>query len=143
MSSTRAVFVVKGKNYKIVIVGDEQVGKTSLIRRFVEDKFSESYVQTLGFEISVKSVPLAPNHVVVLSLWDVGGEARFKHLQKRYYEGARGIVVAFDATRLETLDHVPEWVALVREVLTNDVPLVLVGTKLDLLTGPGASETPA
>ncbi|MHA1732213.1 MAG: Rab family GTPase [Promethearchaeota archaeon] len=117
------------KNLKVVLAGDESVGKTSLVRRFVDDKFSEQYKKTLGFEISVKAVEVS-GAPIVFSIWDVGGE-KFKRQQKNYYTDARGVFVVFDLSKEDSFKHVPKWVQYVRSVVPTS-PVIIVGNKSDL-----------
>ena len=93
---------------KICLVGDFSVGKTSLIRRFVEDKFSDRYLSTVGVKISRKYVevttPTGDSQSVHLLLWDIEGQTKFQAIATNYLRGASGSIIVADLTRPETLE---------------------------------------
>ena len=93
---------------KICLIGDFSVGKTSLIRRFVEDKFSDRYLSTVGVKISRKPIELATPKVsrsVHLLIWDIEGQTKFQSITANYLRGASGSIIVADLTRPETLEH--------------------------------------
>jgi small GTP-binding protein len=97
---------------KICLIGDFGVGKTSLIRRFVDQQFSDQYLSTVGVKISRKLVELIPASADVqqinLIIWDIEGSNKFKVLAPNYLQGARGAIIVGDVTRRETLEHLGE-----------------------------------
>ena len=100
---------------KICLVGDFSVGKTSLIRRFVENKFSDRYLSTVGVKISRKTVELeksTANRSVNLLIWDIEGQTKFQPVAKNYLQGASGSIIVADITRPETLEHLEKHLAL-------------------------------
>ncbi len=121
---------------KVLLLGDASVGKTSLIRRFVVDKFSDDYITTIGTKVTKRDLRIdAGNRVVDLSLmiWDVLGQKGYKGIQDSAFRGARGVVLVFDLTRPETGQSLEEyWVPRVRAV-AGTVPMVVVGNKVDLV----------
>ncbi|MFX1473953.1 MAG: Rab family GTPase [Promethearchaeota archaeon] len=118
--------------FKIVICGDWAVGKSSLVRRFATGTFSHSYITTLAINLVVKEVYIDGAHVT-LSLWDTGGQERFQFLRQKYYQGADGVVFAFDLTRLESFNHIEErWLPEVNRAIERYTP-ALWGTKADLV----------
>ncbi|GAB4308975.1 MAG: Rab family GTPase [Promethearchaeota archaeon] len=122
-------------NFKVVFVGDERVGKTSLVRRFVDDRFTEEYIRTLGFEVSTKSVKVGDVEVV-LTIWDIGRRTgKDDPLIKSYFTGARGVFIVYDLTREDTLNRVERWVNYVRESLP-EAHLLVLGNKVDLVERP-------
>jgi small GTP-binding protein len=122
---------------KICLLGDAAVGKTSLIKRYVQDKFDDKYVVTLGTKVTMKEVniQIPENNEIVnvtLMIWDILGQREFKRLQTSYYRGANGALVVADFTRKETLESVPGWVlSLFNNV--GKVPILLLINKSDLL----------
>ena len=93
---------------KICLIGDFSVGKTSLIRRFVEDKFSDRYLSTVGVKISRKSLELERQNIsqlVNLLIWDIEGQTKFQPIAANYLKGASGAIIVADLTRPETLEH--------------------------------------
>lgn len=98
---------------KMCLVGDFGVGKTSLIRRFVDRQFSDQYLSTVGVKISRKNVELEGVRQqekldVQLLIWDLEGHTKFKAIAPSYLQGASGAIVVADVTRQETIDNIPE-----------------------------------
>ena len=118
--------------FKILIAGDGGVGKTTLIRRYVNGVFDESTIQTIGVDFFIKELHLEDlNASCTLQLWDLGGQERFRHMLNSFVMGARGALLLFDLTNMPKIDGILNWVNLVRSHDIN-LPILLVGTKLDL-----------
>jgi len=120
---------------KVCLVGEESVGKTSLIRRFVSGLFDESYIRTLGAVVSKKTVELtdagAPVHVDMVIL-DIMGKRTFMQLFKdAYFSGARGILAVFDLTRKASLKELVPWINGVRETV-GPIPVIVLANKVDM-----------
>ena len=130
--------VADPKTYKVKIclVGEEGVGKTSLVHRFVSGAFDESYIRTLGAVVSKKSVTLGsvrgrPVHVDMMIL-DIMGKRTFLQLFKdAYFNGAKGIIAVFDVTRKPSLRDLTLWVDGARDSV-GPVPAYALGNKVDL-----------
>jgi small GTP-binding protein len=124
--------------FKICLVGEHAVGKTSLIRRYVFNEFSDGYVCTIGTRVTKKklTVQLPKTKELVdvhLMIWDIMGQQGFRHmLQQAYFSGAQGIVAVCDNTREQTLPKLGEWIEGVQDV-TSEVPTVFLGNKSDLI----------
>lgn len=115
---------------KIVTSGEGRVGKTSLISRYVHDRFKKRYKMTIGCEFFSKLTNVnGTNYMLVL--WDFGGQRRFRSLLENYITGSKGAIFMFDLTRIETLETVEEWIKILRKI--KDLPILLVGTKADLV----------
>ena len=117
--------------FKILIAGDASVGKTSLLRRYVDGMFDESTIMTVGVDFFLKQIDFDSLGSCSLQLWDLGGQERFRHLLEHYVMGARGALLLVDLTNLPKMEKIIEWVNIVRMHDIN-LPLILVGTKLDL-----------
>ncbi len=115
---------------KICMLGASAVGKTSLVKRFVEGIFSERYLTTVGVKIDKKRVRVG-DRTVDLVLWDLNGEDRFQKLSMSYMRGAAGYLLVVDGTRRETLDTAMVLHHKVRAVL-GETPFVMVFNKADL-----------
>ena len=92
---------------KICLFGDFGVGKTSLIRRFVESQFSDEYLSTVGVKISRKLVSVSEQDLQLI-IWDIEGSNKFKAVAKNYFQGSKGAVIVGDVTQAETLHHIQE-----------------------------------
>ncbi|MFX0087544.1 MAG: Rab family GTPase [Candidatus Hodarchaeota archaeon] len=115
---------------KIIVCGAGAVGKTSLVRRYVEDKFEFNYLLTVGMDPSNRLIEL--NDILVnLVIYDVAGQKRFRILRDVFFRRANGAILVFDLTRHETLDELDEWKQQIDERL-GEIPLILVGNKSDL-----------
>ncbi|MEX2683144.1 MAG: Rab family GTPase [Candidatus Sigynarchaeota archaeon] len=124
---------------KIVVGGAGGVGKTTLLHRYLHGLFKDDTTMTIGVSFVTKEVT-RPNAKIKLSLWDLGGQDRFRFLQKSYIQGARAGIVFFDMTRIDTMVQVKDWVTMFRECVSPQMPIVLAGAKYDLVD-PGMLET--
>lgn len=118
---------------KVVVAGDGNVGKTSLIRQYCEGRFETSRVATIGVDFQTKIVKL-PDEVVKLSIWDMAGQDHFKSVREGFYRGSQAAALVFDATVLDSLKHLLKW----REEVLSAVPperLIVVANKTDLPFG--------
>jgi len=118
--------------FKILVAGDGGVGKTTLLRRYVDGDFDESTIETIGVDFFLKE--LRSDNVdarCTLQLWDLGGQERFRHLLDSFIMGARGALLLFDLTRMPKIDNIINWVNIVRMHDLN-LPILFVGTKVDL-----------
>jgi small GTP-binding protein len=113
-------------------LGDGAVGKTSIIRKYVENKISESYSATIGVDIMNTSVKTISDLAVSLNIWDIAGQTHFKPIRGKFYAGAEAAIVIFDVTRPETFKHIKEWIIETNNELKTEIPMVLVGNKIDL-----------
>jgi small GTP-binding protein len=118
--------------FKVIIIGPGAVGKSSLIRRFVENQFSINYKFTIGVDFLAKTVKL-DDKIIKLSMWDVGGQERFKFLRRNFYEGTHGAILVFDLSRANTFSKMKEWLADMRNLLEHEIPFLIIGNKSDLL----------
>ncbi len=115
---------------KIVLAGDEAVGKSSLARRFVDWKFNESYLPTLGFEISVKNTKI-DDCPVIFSIWDIGGQQCFAPMRRRYYNASHGFLLVFNLSNRVTFKNLDNWIIDIRDTCPS-ASIVLVASKADL-----------
>jgi len=113
-------------SYKIVLVGNFGVGKTSLIRRFVENSFSEEYLSTIGVSISKKTIENA-----TIMIWDIEGHTEFKPIFKQYLRGAKGFIIVADLLRDESIEQLDAHIKLCHEVIEG-APLCIALNKSDM-----------
>ncbi len=119
--------------YKICIVGDGGVGKTSMVLRYTENTFKENYLMTIGSNFATKAIKLEdhPNLDVRLQLWDLAGQKHFSFVRPPFYRGATAIIYVFDLTRRNSFANMHEWKSEVEKVIGQKTS-ILVGNKLDL-----------
>ncbi len=129
----RSQVYAKSYIYKICVVGNGGVGKTSMVLRYCENAFKESYLMTIGSNFSTKTVELAnhPELQIKLQLWDLAGQKHFSFVRPPFYRGATGIIYVFDLTRRSSFADLLEWRDEVEKVI-GQKPCILVGNKLDL-----------
>jgi small GTP-binding protein len=121
---------------KVLLLGDGAVGKTSLIRRFVVDKFSDDYITTIGTKVTKKDLRLeSPARAIDLTfmIWDVLGQKGYKNIQESAFLGSKGALLVYDVSRPDTIKSLKDyWLKNLGKVL-GSTPFVLVGNKADLL----------
>jgi Ras-related protein Rab-1A len=125
---------LSGQNpvWKIAIVGEVGVGKTSLLLRFVKDTFSDETPTTLGDDALKKTITLAKEKQVTLMIWDTAGQERFRGMTTSFYRGAQGLIVVFDLSDRTSFDKLNDWIPTIKGSVKNTVPILLVGHKSDL-----------
>ncbi|XP_031160185.1 ras-related protein Rab-38 [Sander lucioperca] len=120
---------------KVLVIGDLGVGKTSIIKRYVHQVFSQHYRATIGVDFALKVLHWDQRTVVRLQLWDIAGQERYGNMTRVYYREAVGALVVFDMTRLSTFQAVLKWKGDLdsKVALSNGtpVPAVLLGNKCD------------
>ena len=120
---------------KVVLLGDPSVGKTSSMRRFVEDTFDEAYLSTIGSNVNKKSIMLMEDDShpteVTMMVWDVAGDKASDSLKRAYYRGAHGAIVVCDITLESSFEHIPEWIDNLFEI-AGKIPVLIIGNKADL-----------
>lgn len=117
--------------FKILTLGDSGTGKTSLIDRFTRDTFSEFYEPTEAADFQIRTTTME-SMVVKLQIWDTRGQEKFRTITESYYRGAHGIVLVFDLTNTESMDHINSWLGEVERYTCESVYKVIVGNKCDL-----------
>ncbi len=136
MAGASDLVTPRSYKFKICLVGEEAVGKTSLIHRFVSGAFDESYIRTLGAVVSKKTVSLGTLEGkgvnVDLMILDIMGKRTFLQLFKEaYFHGAKGILAVFDVTRKQSLRDLTKWIDGVRDSV-GPIPVYALGNKTDL-----------
>ena len=119
-------------SFKIILLGDSTVGKTSLIVRFCDGGFNEECVSTIGVDTKTKYVR-HNNKKIELEIWDTAGQERFKSLATKFYQGADGIILMYDITQKKTFNNIKYWLTNIMDsVDSKKVAIIVIGNKLDL-----------
>lgn len=121
--------------YKIIVVGDIGTGKTSVIRRYVHNTYTELYKSTIGVDFALKTIQWSPYLTVRFQLWDIAGQERFGNMTRVYYKDARAAIIVFDITRSSTYEAIEKWKKDIdNKVLIDDhrLPVLLLANKYDL-----------
>jgi len=123
--------------FKILIIGNSKCGKTSIIRRYASDSFTEDYNITLGADYTKKVVDWNKDEQIRLQLWDIAGQDRFALLTRPYFRNASAAVIVCDVTRPLTLDAVRDWKRELDDKMSTEgeIPCVLLANKCDQLKG--------
>lgn len=117
---------------QIVTLGEANVGKTSIILRYSENKFSENYLNTVGVDFRTKNVEIEGGKQVTLKIWDTAGQEKFRAITKSYIGRANGILVVFDVSSRLTFKKVQDWIDSINELGNVNSKIVLIGNKCDL-----------
>ena len=130
------IMVAQEFTFKIVVLGDGNVGKTSLVSFFTTRSFKDFYLPTIGAQFSLKEMDVEDIHAK-LYVWDIAGQAKFSSIRKMFYEKASAALFVFDVTKRPTLDSIPAWQDDLKGVLGEGFPSALVGNKADLIDERG------
>ena len=125
------------KLFKIILLGDGSVGKTTSVRNYMDEKFAKNYSPTIG--VDVAKIRVIVNHdsrkkpeKVNITVWDIAGQETFKNFRKTFYNGATAGILMFDVTQPSTFSHITDWLHEAQTEIGKQVPFILVGNKIDL-----------
>ncbi|MFX1448882.1 MAG: Rab family GTPase [Promethearchaeota archaeon] len=135
---------IEKRKFKVVVLGDPRVGKTSTILRFTDNVFMRAYIPTMGLNITQKIFNIE-NNIVELVLWDIGGQTKFELIRKKFYEGASILLIFFDLTNPMSFANVSKWHQDIKNYMKNNQALkgYLIGNKNDLVKKRFVSESDA
>ena len=118
-------------NVKLLIIGDTNVGKTSLLLRYIDDYFPDKYMATIGVEYRVKEIEYR-GFKIKLQLWDTAGQERFHSITKNFFHNADGIFFVFDITNKKSFKGIRNWIKESEEI-NNEAKRILLGNKCDMI----------
>ncbi len=116
--------------YKMILFGNAAVGKTSLVERFINDKFEENYISTLGYNVYEKQINYQDS-LISLMIFDIGGQEKFRELRKKYAEGADTAFLVYDVTDPASFNALEAWKTDLIE-FAGEIPFIIIGNKNDL-----------
>ncbi|CAB1346278.1 unnamed protein product [Coregonus sp. 'balchen'] len=117
--------------FKIILIGDSNVGKTCVVQSFKSGQFSERQQNTIGVDFTVRTVDIEGKKIK-MQVWDTAGQERFRTITQSYYRSAHGAMIAYDITRRGTFDSVSHWIREVELYGAANIVLCLIGNKSDL-----------
>ena len=116
---------------KVLILGNSQVGKSSILNQFTEGSFSDSMPPTLGIDYKISQIAVG-GETIKLQIWDTAGQEKFKSITENFYKGAQGIILVFDLVDRDSFSNIRVWLKNVFEKAGQNVVICLCGNKLDL-----------
>nr|MDO8083984.1 Rab family GTPase [Candidatus Sigynarchaeum springense] len=122
----------KTYKFKVIVIGDPEVGKTSLILRYTDNAFRRTYITTLGVTVTGKNLTYS-DRKVKFALWDIAGQTKFQRTRRHFYEGAHGVIIVFDLTRPESFENVGKWYDDVKQSIKHELPGIILGNKADFV----------
>ncbi|MFX1419309.1 MAG: Rab family GTPase [Promethearchaeota archaeon] len=121
----------KGFVFKITVIGDGAVGKTSLIKKYTQGSFQKDYIKTLGAQFSKYDEEIEGDNCK-LFFWDIAGQDEFNFMRPTFYKGSKAAIIVFSHTDDDSFDHILSWHEDIKNY-TGDLPIVLFGNKIDLI----------
>ena len=117
--------------FKLLLIGNSSVGKSSLLFRFVENVWDDNFVPTIGVDFKLKTLEINGKKVK-LQIWDTAGQERFKNITSSYYRGGNGVLVVYDITDRESFENLTSWLIEIEKNANKNVYKLLIGNKCDL-----------
>ena len=119
------------QRFKVVLLGEGRVGKTSIVLRYTKGQYDERQVSTLQASFIDKKVQVG-GATAQLSIWDIAGQERFHALSPIYYRDADGSLLVYDITDAESFSRVKKWVKELRKIVGSDIAIAIAGNKCDM-----------
>ncbi|GMF07534.1 unnamed protein product [[Candida] boidinii] len=132
MSDTVSTSSPRLAQFKLVLLGESAVGKSSIVHRFVKDSFDDLRESTIGAAFLTQTIALDNNVTVKFEIWDTAGQERYKSLAPMYYRNANCALVVYDITQPTSLDRAKSWIKELQRQASPDIVIALAGNKLDL-----------
>ena len=119
--------------FKIIIVGNSTVGKSSLLNRFIDNHFNTTYSTTIGVEFGVKYINLENLNCIKLQIWDTAGQESFRSITRSFYRASAGVILMYSIDNKFSFENIKIWLNDINRELNNrHIPIILVGNKTDL-----------
>ena len=117
--------------FKVLLIGNSNVGKSSLFLKFVDDIWNDTFVPTIGVDFKIKTFEIDTKKIK-MQIWDTAGQERFKNIIASYYRGAHGILLLYDVTDKDSFKNLSNWLIEIEKNSSKNVIKVLIGNKTDL-----------
>ena len=122
------------KKVQLLVIGDATVGKTSILRRFAQEKFSPQYIATLGIDFFTKDV-MIDKKIIHIKIWDTAGEERYRSLTKGFFKNGEGIIIVYDVTNKNSFESLKFWIDSIENnnnLENKKMPAIILGNKIDI-----------
>lgn len=117
--------------FKLLLIGDSGVGKTSVLFRFSDDSFNPTFITTIGIDFKIRTIELGDKKIK-LQIWDTAGQERFRTITTAYYRGAMGIILVYDVTNEKSFENIKTWIRNIEQHASNDVEKMILANKCDM-----------
>ena len=119
------------KIISLILVGESTVGKTSIMRSFIGEEFSESSLSSIGIEVYTKNIQIN-EEVCSIKIWDTCGQERLRALSANYYKKADGVILVYDITSIDSFNNIEYWLNSINYYCKREIPIIIIGNKIDL-----------
>ena len=116
---------------KIMLIGDSNVGKTSLLKKYIDNEYSKNYITTVGMDFQMKCLNIN-NKKIKLQIWDTAGQERYRIVAKNYFNSSDGFIIVYDMTKRLSFDNVNNWIEQISDIAPNHSKCIIFGNKNDL-----------
>ena len=116
---------------KLMVIGDKNVGKTSLIKRFCQNEFDNAFITTIGIDFQIKNIKMN-NKKIKIQIWDTAGQERYRVMAKSYYNSSDGFIIVYDITKRESFNQINNWIDQIVNSAPNYSKSIIFGNKNDL-----------
>lgn len=116
--------------FKLLIIGNSSVGKSSLLLRFADDVFNDSFLPTIGVDFKIRTIE-SSGSVIKLQIWDTAGQEKFKTITAAYYKGAQGLLLVFDISDRKSFNDIENWMLEAQKYSHQKIVKILIGNKSD------------
>ena len=138
-SNNKHSYLPSNKNYKInkhqfkiILIGESSVGKTSIINRYIDNKFTNKFESTITVETKKKLYQIDNDNIAELNIWDTAGEEKFRTITKQFYKDTHGALIVYDITNKESFERINFWLKDLIDFSPPDIIIYLIGNKIDL-----------
>jgi small GTP-binding protein len=116
---------------QIMLIGDSNVGNTSILKRFCQNTFNKSYISSIGIDFEIKYIKIG-GKTINLQIWDTAGQERFRVIARQYFNKSDGFVVVYDITNEKSFEDISNWIEQIKELASSDNNYIIMGNKCDL-----------